>query len=94
MSWAGGLSLGAGQGLVGGMPLDELDGRANTLKEALELSADSLAEGESIPQTTQNLLDKPFIPAWLYRFMGSIGWKMQAKKHGVQKVLQRQSYQQ
>jgi len=94
MTWAGGLSLGAGQGLVRGMPIEELDGRANTLREALELSADSLAKGESIPQTAQNLLDKPFIPAWLYRFMGGIGWKMQARKHGVQKILQQQSYQQ
>jgi len=93
LNWAGGLALGAGQGLVNGTPLDELDGRVIPLKNALDLTAEALSRGEPIPDEAQRLLAKPFIPAWLYRFMGSFGWKQQARKWGVNQALRRRTYQ-
>jgi multimeric flavodoxin WrbA len=93
MGWAGGIALGAGQGLVNGTPLNELDGRVMPLKNALILAAEALVQGQPIPATAQGLVAKPFIPAWLYRFMGSYGWKLQARRWGAEKALRRKTYQ-
>ena len=45
-AWAGGLALGAGEGLVHGAPLNEVGGPAVPIKKALEMAAASLAIGE------------------------------------------------
>ena len=90
--WAGSLALGAGEGMVHGAALNEMDGRAIPLKKALELAAEALAQGQAIPQAAQAFLAKPFIPGWLYRWMGGFGWKQQAKGWGVEKSLKRQPY--
>ncbi len=91
-TWAGSLSLGAGEGMVHGAPLNEMDGRAIPLKKALDLAAAALSKGESIPPAAQAIIVKPFIPAWLYRFMGGFGWRQQAKGWGVEKSMKRQPY--
>jgi multimeric flavodoxin WrbA len=90
--WAGSLSLGAGEGMVHGTPLNEMDGRAIPLKRALDLAATALARGQAIPQAAQDILDKPFIPAWLYRLAGVYGWRQQAKRWNAEKALKRQPY--
>ncbi|RPI96091.1 MAG: NAD(P)H dehydrogenase [Chloroflexi bacterium] len=90
--WAGSLALGAGEGMVHGTPLNELDGRALPLRKALDLAAEALAQGEVIPQEAQNLLAKPFIPAWMYRWMGIYGWRQQAKQYGMERSLKRRPY--
>jgi multimeric flavodoxin WrbA len=90
--WAGSLALGAGEGLVHGMSLNEMDGRVIPLKKALDLAAEALAQGSAIPQEAQTLLAKPFVPAWLYRSIGLFGWKQQAKPYGAEKSLSRQPY--
>jgi multimeric flavodoxin WrbA len=91
-TWAGSLSLGAGEGMVHGTPLNEMDGRVISLKKALDLAAEALAQGEAIPQAAQDFIAKPFIPAWLYRLSGVHGWKQQAKRWGAEKLLKRQPY--
>jgi multimeric flavodoxin WrbA len=90
--WLGGLALGGGEGLVHGVPLNEMDGRAMPIKQALNIAAEALAEGQPIPQTAQELLGKPVIPNWLYKLFGGYGWKQSAKQYGVQKKLKRQPY--
>jgi multimeric flavodoxin WrbA len=90
--WAGSLALGAGEGMVHGMPLHELDGRVTPLKKALDLAANALAQGGPIPEEAQTLWAKPFIPGWLYRLMGVYGWRQQAKKYGMERNLKRQPY--
>jgi multimeric flavodoxin WrbA len=90
--WAGSLALGAGEGMVHGMPLTELDGRAIPLKRALNLAAEALASGAAIPAAAQDLLAKPFIPAWMYHFMGRFGWQQQAKGYGAQRKLMNKPY--
>jgi multimeric flavodoxin WrbA len=91
-AWAGSLALGAGQGLVHGMPLAELDGRAIPLKKSLEMAAEALANGNSIPSGAADLLAKPVIPPWLYRLSGIYGWRQQAKQYGVENLLKRRPY--
>ncbi len=92
-SWMGSLALGGGQGLVGGTPLKDLDGRAISIKQALELSAAALADGQPIPQSARGLMSKPIIPNWLYKTVGGFGWKKAAKQYGVQKQLSAKPYQ-
>ncbi len=91
-TWAGGLALGGGEGLVHGTPLDEMDGRAIPIKKALGLAAAALAEGKPIPQAAHDLMAKPIIPGWLYQFFGDYGWRQQAKHYGVDKSIKRQPY--
>lgn len=90
--WAGSLALGGGQGIVGGMPLAELDGRVNRIKAALELAAEVLAQGGAIPTEAGGLVAQPVISAWLYRLMSSFGWRSLARQYGAQKQLKRQPY--
>ena len=91
-AWQGSLAFGGGEGLVHGIPLNEMDGRATPLKQALDLAAEALSDGLPIPQTAQNLFSKPVIPNWIYKLFGNHGWRQQAKQYGMQKELRRQPY--
>jgi multimeric flavodoxin WrbA len=91
--WSGSLSLGAGEGLVHGVPLNEAGGPAVPIKKSLEMAAEALAAGERIPQAAIDLMAKSFVPGWLYRAMGWFGWKQQAKRWGADKSLKRRPYQ-
>jgi hypothetical protein len=77
--WAGGLATGTG-GMIAGRPLDELGGMVRNQKKALEITADSLAKGEAIPDKAVVLISKLGIPKWMYIWMGNRGWKSEAKK--------------
>jgi NAD(P)H-dependent FMN reductase len=90
LTWMGGLSLGAGEGIVHGVPLNELDGRA--IKKALDLAAQALASGDPVPQAAQDLLARPVIPNWMYTLTGAFGWRQAAKGFGMEKELKRQPY--
>lgn len=92
LTWMGGLSLGAGEGIVHGVPLNDLDGRAIPLKAALDLAGEALANGQSIPQSARELLAKPVIPNWAYTLQGQSGWKQAAKQYGTQNKLKQQPY--
>lgn len=93
MDWLGSLALGGGEGLIHGMPLREVDGRAIPLKKALDLAAEALADGRPIPGSARDLMARPFIPNWLYRLFGGFGWKQQAKGYGVEERLRDRPYQ-
>lgn len=90
--WARSLALGAGEGMIHGTPLNELDGRVIPLQKALDLAAEALSQGQPIPEEVQKLLAKPFIPGWLYRLVGVYGWRQQAKPYGMERNLKRQPY--
>jgi multimeric flavodoxin WrbA len=90
--WAGGLALGGGEGIVHGMPLDQLDGRAIPIKKSLEMAADALAAGESIPSAAGDLLARPAVPGWLYRLFSTYGWRQQAKQFGAQRKIKSRPY--
>jgi len=90
--WVGSLALGAGEGIVHGAALNDLDGRAIPLKNSLEMAADALLMGQPIPQAAVDLMARPIIPGWLYRLAGIYGWREQAKRFGAHKMLKRQPY--
>lgn len=69
-----------------------MGGQVIPLQKALTLAAESLAQGQPIPAAAQKFLEKPFIPAWLYRLLGGVGWKQQAKRWGAQNNLWRETY--
>jgi multimeric flavodoxin WrbA len=90
-TWVGGLALGGGQGLVHGLPLDTV-GLAGHVRAALDLAADALARGDAIPAAAHQHLARPFVPARVYRAIGGIGWRMQARRWGVARTLDRRPY--
>ena len=92
--WAGALSLGAGEGLVHGAPLAEAGGPAIPIRNALDVAAAALLQGDGIPQSAVDMLARPIIPGWLYRLMGIYGWRQQAKEYGVQNIMHRKAYSQ
>lgn len=92
LTWLGGLSMGAGEGVVHGAPLHELDGRAIPIKAALDLAAEALVNGSPIPPAARDLLAKPIIPNWMYTLSGRFGWRQAAKQYGMEKELNRQPY--
>ncbi len=90
--WVGGLAMGMG-GAVGGPPLERSGWRGRNARKALETAAEALASGASVPDEAVALFGKPLMPAWLYRTVGNVGWKRNARKHGVQADMMRTPYQ-
>jgi len=82
-NWMGGISIGGGEGLAHGRPLSELRGPVIPYRNALERVAISLAAGKPVPEDAKRQLGKPFVPAWIYRFVGSRNWKKRARQNGV-----------
>ncbi|NTW96966.1 MAG: NAD(P)H dehydrogenase [Oscillochloris sp.] len=92
--WAGGMALGAGEGMVHGTPLAEIGGMGRNLRRALDMAAQALAGGSPIPHAAMTLLAKPVIPPWLYLLVGGLSWGQQAKRYGNQRQLRQAPYQQ
>ena len=95
MAWAGGLALGAGEGIVGGQPLQARmpsGSPASHVMQALDASAAALTRGEPIPAGAVREMARtpvPLVPLFLWRRMivqGTRGWwDHQATPHGVSK---------
>lgn len=96
LRWDGGLALGAGEGLVGGMPLrgPERARRApvDRVLRGFARTADALAAGRGVPAEAQRDWDRSPIPifpggVWraLYRRMGTLGWRREGRKNGLSK---------
>jgi multimeric flavodoxin WrbA len=90
--WVGGLSLGGGQGAVQAQPLEEGGFRVRKARRALEITAAALLDGGTVPQRARALMATPFIPRFLYRAVGSMGWRSQARRWGVQRQLDAMPY--
>jgi len=91
LRWAGGLGLGGGEA-VGGRRLEEAGSLARNIRRSLLLAADSLAQGEAIPERACKLISKPLVPYWLYRWLGQRGWKRQGERYGTEKDLMARPY--
>lgn len=89
---AGGLALGGGEPLVQGKRLRDAHGPVDRVKKALVAAAADLAVGLPVPDSAVALLARPFIPTWMYRLIGGVSWKIQARKYGMKKELRRQPY--
>ncbi|TLU88660.1 MAG: NADPH-dependent FMN reductase [Chlorobium sp.] len=92
-NWMGSVSIGGGEGLVHGRPLRELGGPAIPYKKNLDLAAAALAAGHPVPDEARKQLAKPFTPGWIYRTIGSMGWKKEARKNGILQQISARPYQ-
>jgi len=84
--WAGGLALGAGEA-VKNQSLENGAGMVRNVVKALDMAAASLARGETVPREAEDLMRQPMMPAGMYRTMGNLGWRLQARQHGMQRKL-------
>lgn len=90
--WSGGLALGGGEAIDGQL-LPGVKVMARNVIKSLDLTADALAAGEPIPQEAVRLMAKPFLPSWMYTWLGERRWRQRAKKHGVRDELDTRPYQ-
>jgi multimeric flavodoxin WrbA len=92
LPYLGGLALGAGEGLVGGRPLDTIGGRGASIRDALDHAVAALAAGQPIPRQAVESLARPVIPKRLYTLLGGYGWRRQAGRYGVRATMSDQPY--
>ena len=83
--------MGAG-GFIGGKPLTDLGGRGTSIRDALELAADALTDGQPVPDEAATLLAKPAIPHRLYTTIGNLSWYHTAWKQGTVRRLHDQPF--
>ena len=80
--WMGGLGYGGGEAIKG-RPLEELGGQTRSLRQGLDLAAEALLAGRTVPEEAQALLARPFVPSRLYTAIGTIGWLRAARRQGT-----------
>jgi hypothetical protein len=90
--WAGGLALGGGEA-INAQPLATRGGMVRNVVRALDLAADALADGRSVPAEAAALMATPVMPAMLYTLAGNWGWKRRAAQYGVQRRLAERPHQ-
>ena len=81
-AWMGGLGYGGGEAIKG-RPLEELGGQTRSLRRGLDLAAEALLAGRTVPEEAQALLARPVVPSRLYTAIGTIGWLRAARRHGT-----------
>lgn len=89
--WMGGLGVGGGNGF-GGRTLEEGKQTTISIRMALDLAAEALAQGEPIPQASVDLAAKEPYPSALFRFGAQFFWKAAAAKHGAKRKIQDRPY--
>jgi len=82
LAWAGGLAMGAGEA-VHGRPLAQVGGLVRHQVQALALAGEHLARGQCIPPEASAGMARALVPAFLYRWLGTLGWAKQGRAHGV-----------
>ena len=88
-NWRGGLAIGGG-GAVNGRPLEERGGMLRNVIKGLQITAEYLSKGEDIPNEAIELVSKGFIPSAMYKMMGNLGWRIQARRYGALKRMKDQ----
>ena len=88
-TWRGGLAFGGGEA-VHGKPLEERGGMVRNVIKGLDITAEHLSRGESIPNEAIELVSKKVIPSGMYTMMGNLGWRIQARRYGALKSMKNQ----
>jgi multimeric flavodoxin WrbA len=83
-NWRGGLALGGG-GAVNGRSLEERGGMLRNVIKGLEITAEHLSKGGDVPNEAIELVSKSIIPSGMYKMMGNLGWRIQARRYGALK---------
>ena len=95
MTWLGGMALGAGEGILGGRPLEAKGANGIPLfriSQALDAAGAALARGEALPAEASQGMARvpiPYMPRFIWHQMFIRGaasyWQAQAASHGVSK---------
>ncbi len=91
--WAGGLALGGGEA-IHGKRLEQAGGLARNIKKSLDLAAEALAKGDTIPEEAVKLMAMPLMPTCLYVQIGAnplLVWAT-AIRNGCKVSLRRRPY--
>lgn len=89
--WKAGIAFGGG-GALSGAPLTERGGMVRNIIKRLDIVAQALNDNNEIPQEAADLISKKLIPASLYKIMGNIGWRSQARRYDVKQKLKDKPY--
>lgn len=81
LRWCGGLGMGAGE-FIGGRPLEEVGGAIHRVASGLEMAAEAVHRGDSVPEPAKVLLGRPLVPRGLYTAIGNWGMKRRADANG------------
>jgi hypothetical protein len=90
MRWAGALAMGMGGSIgedIGGLP-----GGGKKILDALNMTAESLANGGAVPVEAAKLFAMPLMSRWLYTMVGNLGWRVQLRKNKAQRPLTYRPY--
>ncbi len=90
--WAGSLKLGGGEAIQG-RPLNKVKGMARNVIKSLNIAATALSLGDPVPQDAKALMAKKMVPYFIYRWLGKMHWKRDAKKHEVHKKMDSRPFQ-
>lgn len=80
--WLGGLGLGGGEALAG-RPLTQAGFLTRNVRKSLDLAADAVARGREVPERAKELMERPLVRPWIYRWIGDFGWRREARKRGT-----------
>lgn len=92
MRWAGALAMGMGGQLAGG--IEKLPGGGRHVLRALDMAADSVAEGDDVPAAAAALFARPLVPRWMYTLIGNLGWRIQMRKNRARRPIGFRPYEQ
>lgn len=82
LTWAGGLAMGGGE-ILHGKPLSAARFVMRAQIRALAIAADDLAANRGISAQASQLMARPLVPAFLFRWLAPFRWILQARSHGV-----------
>jgi multimeric flavodoxin WrbA len=80
--WVGGIGFGMG-GMIGGRPLDKAPPPVRRVVESLDELVAACRDGRPLPATADSRLARPFLPCWLYTFIGTYAFKKRARAAGL-----------
>ncbi len=80
---AGTLGLGGGETVRGQAP-EQMGWLTRHVRRALDLAAEALLAGRTVPEKAVELMGRPIIPALGYVLMANHSWRKEARRWGVQ----------
>lgn len=90
--WSGGLSLGGGSA-IDGKTLKKVKGLGRNVIKALDLTAEAIGQGKTVPPKAMALMTKPLAPSWLYVWIAERRFKRKAKEYRAIRKLDQRPYQ-
>jgi hypothetical protein len=81
LTWCGGVGIGTGEMIRGLKEVPLRAGVRRPVVAALRILADAI--GDSGGRLEENLYTQHRLPWWVYRLLGEMGWRRQARRNGL-----------